>query len=264
MNYQDNLNNIKRIEEIKNRTELNFTGIITDIWKDQSKNNGYNITIANKHIIKFAYDKTFHDYWFESDLESHKILNRLLGRVVEFNFKNNEIFNDERDNQIIISKIYGHGCFSNTYDSWDISNTLIEKMEELKRNREHETEDVICIIETENDNISSNLLQEYSFPGFSYNWIEDFIFNLFTYNHKDTFNINLNDYLFIECFVNFILKDIEYYFHNNKEYNYGAILRLAANTISAYLKIKIQKEASTIRQIKIIREIQEELNSFYN
>ena len=50
-----------------------------------------------------------------------------------------------------------------------------------------------------------------------------------------------------------ILKDIEYYFLNNKEYNYGAILRLAANTISGYLKIKIQKEASTIRQIKIIR-----------
>ena len=66
----------------------------------------------------------------------------------------------------------------------------------------------------------------------------------------------------MECFVNFILKEIIYYTDDNKEYNYSLMYRSMVVTIVDYLKERIS-HTDNVFQITIVRDIYRTLENLY-
>ena len=122
--------------------------------------------------------------------------------------------------------------------------------------------DAINDISDENQNISDVLMEKVSFPGHSYYWLSDFVFSIFSFNHKSDLILFKNDVLFMECFVNFILKEIIYYTDDNKEYNYSLMYRSMVVTIVDYLKERIS-HTDNVFQITIVRDIYRTLENLY-
>ena len=122
--------------------------------------------------------------------------------------------------------------------------------------------DAINDISDENQNISDVLMEKVSFPGHSYYWLSDFVFSIFSFNHKSDLILFKNDILFMECFVNFILKEIIYYTDDNKEYNYSLMYRSMVVTIVDYLKERIS-HTDNVFQITIVRDIYRTLENLY-
>ena len=117
-------------------------------------------------------------------------------------------------------------------------------------------------ISDENQNISDVLMEKVSFPGHSYYWLSDFVFSIFSFNHKSDLILFKNDVLFMECFVNFILKEIIYYTDDNKEYNYSLMYRSMVVTIVDYLTERIS-HTDNVFQITIVRDIYRTLENLY-
>ena len=263
MNYQDNLNNINFIENTTIRSKINRTGVITDL--ELTNGNEFKITVANQHLSKYSYDKLFYEYNITSDETYKDLKEKLFGRIIEFNFKYDEIFNDKRDSEILISRIYSTNNMDQLhYTDWNIM-SVIQPIMDKSINGEKPVVDVILEHQETNDTISAYLLNQFNFVGFSYTWINDFIFSMFTYNNKDKISLNYNDILFMEIFTRFILNEVRYYFELNQYYNYHNILRYGASTITEYLKIKLNtEEGLTRREMRIINNTIKELSNLFN
>ena len=262
MNYQNEKEQIKLIEENQRREELDFTGIVTDIIRDKHDPNRYIIEISNRHIYRYLYDKPVFKFWIETDMEYYELFNKLNFRIIEFNFKNSEINKDYRDREIIITKIYGSEDVSDqTRDIWNQYPTIKEHMISLS-NKNESVIDAINSISDENQTLSDILMERFSFPGHSYYWLSDFVFSIFSFNHKSDLILFKNDVLFMECFVNFILKEIIYYTDDNKEYNYLLMYRSMVVTIVDYLKERIS-HTDNVFQITIVRDIYRALENLY-
>ena len=261
MNYQNEKEQIKLIEENQRREELDFTGIVTDIIRDKHDPNRYILEISNRHVYRYLYDKPVFKFWIETDIGYYELFNKLNFRIIEFNFKNSEINKDYRDREIIITKIYGSKDVSEqTRDIWNLYPNIKEHMISLTSKRS--VIDAINDISDENQNISDVLMEKVSFPGHSYYWLSDFVFSIFSFNHKSDLILFKNDVLFMECFVNFILKEIIYYTDDNKEYNYSLMYRSMVVTIVDYLKERIS-HTDNVFQITIVRDIYSTLENLY-
>lgn len=123
--------------------------------------------------------------------------------------------------------------------------------------------EAVNVINDENMKLSDILMEKYSFPGHSYYWLDDFIFSIFCYNHKEDIILYTKDILFMECLLNNILKEIEYYESDNKEYNYYYMYRTIIRTIVDYMKERY-KVIGPLNQRHIAMEIFRILDKFYD
>lgn len=87
MNYQNEKEQIKLIEENQRREELDFTGIVTDIIRDKHDPNRYILEVSNRHVYRYLYDKPVFKFWIETDIGYYELFNKLNFRIIEFNFK---------------------------------------------------------------------------------------------------------------------------------------------------------------------------------
>lgn len=263
MNYQDNLNNINFIENTTIRSKINRTGVVTDL--ESTNGNEFKITIANQHLSKYSYDNLFYEYIITTDETYKDLKEKLFGRIIEFNFKHDEIFNDKRDSEIVIGTVYSVNNMNQLHcTDWNVMGIIQPIMDKAIKG-EKPVVDIMLEHQETNDTISSYLLNQFNFVGFSYTWINDFIFNMFTYNSKDKITINYNDMLFMEIFTRFILNEVRYYFELNHYYNYHNILRYGAATIPEYLKIKLNtEEGLTRREMRILKTIKNNLENLFN
>ena len=155
MNYQDNLNNINFIENTTIRSKINRTGVITDL--ELTNGNEFKITVANQHLSKYSYDKLFYEYNITSDETYKDLKEKLFGRIIEFNFKYDEIFNDKRDSEILISRIYSTNNMNQLhYTDWNIM-SVIQPIIDKSINGEKPVVDVILEHQETNDTISAYL-----------------------------------------------------------------------------------------------------------
>ena len=262
MNYQNEAKFITCVEDETRREELGFTGIVTDMYKDKKISNRIHLEISNRHVSRYLYDKPVFTFWIETDKNIEEVYNTVIFRIIEFNFKNNEQYNDERDNEIIITKIYGtQEVTYEARDTWSIYDNIKIQMDKLIKENNGCTE-AVNVINDENMKLSDILMEKVSFPGHSYYWLSDFVFSIFSFNHKSDLILFKNDVLFMECFVNFILKEIIYYTDNNNEYNYSLMYRSMVETIVDYLKERIA-HTDNVFQRNIITKIYNTLENFY-
>ena len=73
----------------------------------------------------------------------------------------------------------------------------------------------------------------------------------------------MKDILFMECLLNPILKEIEFYESDNGEYNYYYMYRTIIRTIVDYMKERY-KVTGPINQSKIIMDIHDDLKILYD
>ena len=123
--------------------------------------------------------------------------------------------------------------------------------------------EAVNVINDENMKLSDILMERAPFPGHSYYWLDDFVFSIFCYNHKEDIIIYTKDILFMECLLNNILKEIEFYESDNREYNYYYMYRTIIRTIVDYMKERRKAVANSIQR-DITREVFEILNKLYD
>lgn len=263
MNYQNENKFITCVEDETRRDELGFTGIVTDMYKDKKIPNRIHLEISNRHVYRYLYDKPIFTFWIETDKSIEAVYNAVIFRIIEFNFKNNEQYNDERDKEIIITKIYGtQEVTYEARDTWSIYENVKAQMDKLIKENKGCIE-AVDIINNENIKLSDILMEKYSFPGHSYYWLDDFVFSIFCYNHKEDIIIYMKDILFMECLLNNILKEIEFYESDNREYNYYYMYRTIIRTIVDYMKER-RKVIGPLNQRDITKEIFRILDKFYD
>ena len=262
MNYQNEYQFITCVEDEKRRDELGFTVRVTDMYKNKISNIIY-LDISNRHVSRYLYDKPVFTFWIETDKSIEEVYNIILFRIIEFNFKNNEKYNDIRDKEIMITKVYGTQELTyEVRDTWSIYNNVKSQMDKLIKENNGCTE-AVNVINDENMKLSDILMERAPFPGHSYYWLDDFVFSIFCYNHKEDIIIYMKDILFMECLLNDILKEIEFYESDNREYNYYYMYRTIIRTIVDYMKER-RKAVTNIIQRNITREIFEILNKLYD
>ena len=184
-------------------------------------------------------------------------------RIIEFNFKNNEKYNDIRYKEIIITKVYGtQELTTEVRDTWSVYENVKSQMDKLIKENNGCTE-AVNVINDENMKLSDILMERVPFPGHSYYWLDDFIFSIFCYNHKEDIIIYMKDILFMECLLNDILKEIEFYESDNREYNYYYMYRTIIRTIVDYMKDRRKAVANSIQR-DITIEIFRMLDKFYD
>lgn len=263
MNYQNENKLITCVEDETRRDELGFTGIVTDMYKDKKISNRIHLEISNRHVSRYLYDKPVFTFWIETDKSIEEVYNTILFRIIEFNFKNTEKYNDVRDDEIIITKVYGtQELTTEVRDTWSIYDNIKAQMDKLIKENKGCIE-AVNVINDENMKLSDILMENAPFPGHSYYWLDDFIFSIFCYNHKEDIIIYMKDILFMECLLNDILKEIEFYESDNREYNYYYMYRTMIRTIVDYMKER-RKAVSNSVQINITIEIFRILDKFYD
>lgn len=263
MNYQNENKFITCVEDETRRDELGFTGIVTDMYKDKKIPNRIHLEISNRHVSRYLYDKPVFTFWIETDKNIEEVYNTVLFRIIEFNFKNNEKYNDIRDKEIIITKVYGKQELTNEVrETWSIYDNVKAQMDKLIKENNGCTE-AVNVINDENMKLSDILMEKVSFPGHSYYWLDDFVFSIFCYNHKEDIIIYMKDILFMECLLNNILKEIEFYEGDNSEYNYYYMYRTIIRTIVDYMKDRY-KVIGPLNQRHISMEIFRILDKFYD
>ena len=263
MNYQNENKFITCVEDETRREELGFTGIVTDMYKDKKISNRIHLEISNRHVSRYLYDKPVFTFWIETDKSIEEVYNTILFRIIEFNFKNNEQYNDIRDKEIIITKVYGKQELTNEVrETWSIYDNVKAQMDKLIKENNGCTE-AVNVINDENMKLSDILMEKVSFPGHSYYWLDDFVFSIFCYNHKEDIIIYMKDILFMECLLNSILKEIEFYESDNSEYNYYYMYRTIIRTTVDYMKDRYKVIANNIQR-DITKEINNKLDRFYD
>ena len=123
--------------------------------------------------------------------------------------------------------------------------------------------EAVNVINDENMKLSDILMERAPFPGHSYYWLDDFVFSIFCYNHKEDIIIYTKDILLMECLLNDILKEIEFYESDNREYNYYYMYRTIIRTIVDYMKDRY-KVIGPLNQRHISMEIFRILDKFYD
>ena len=73
----------------------------------------------------------------------------------------------------------------------------------------------------------------------------------------------MKDILFMECLLNDIFKEIEFYESDNREYNYYYMYRTIIRTIVDYMKERRKAVTNSIQR-DITREVFEILNKLYD
>ena len=146
MNYQNENKFITCVEDETRREELGFTGIVTDMYKDKKISNRIHLEISNRHVSRYLYDKPVFTFWIETDKSIEEVYNTILFRIIEFNFKNNEQYNDIRDKEIIITKVYGKQELTNEVrETWSIYDNVKAQMDKLIKENNGCTEAVNVI-----------------------------------------------------------------------------------------------------------------------
>ena len=184
MNYQNENKFITCVEDETRREELGFTGIVTDMYKDKKISNRIHLEISNRHVSIYLYDKRVFTFWIETDKSIEDVYNTILFRIIEFNFKNNEKYNDISDKERIITKVYGTQELTNEVrDTWSIYDNIKAQMDRLIKENNGCTE-AVNVINDENMKLSDTPTEKVSFTRHSYDWLDEFAFSILCYKNK--------------------------------------------------------------------------------